>query len=331
MNAVDAVDIDDFVYAATGARLRRLTLLDGSHWFPAVDVARQLGYASARQALRAHVADALHTTLAELPIDVMAPVDSGIAAHGPRAASGRASLKGLKKSTRLVCLEGLVQLVAASTKAQAAPFKAWVAQVVADVQRDGSYGLEPSPGAPSASGHSSAFVLPQPLLDALVRLEESTARFDDESERVELLRQAGRDLNRIAACLERLSLPAQRSAPYEPGPASPAPLTPQQLLDSWRARNAVVSEDVHAVAAYLAPALLRGGVRYRLDDVARRTGLTAERVRECVRVLVERGCMRQAGGTGPGGGKGSGSDGTGSGGTGSDGTGSGGGLLYVLP
>ncbi|WP_405881205.1 hypothetical protein OG762_23025 [Streptomyces sp. NBC_01136] len=47
----DAIDINDFVFAATGARVRRLTLVEGEHWFPAADVARNLGYANTRQAL----------------------------------------------------------------------------------------------------------------------------------------------------------------------------------------------------------------------------------------------------------------------------------------
>lgn len=29
----EAIDAGDFVYAATGARVRRLTMPDGSHWF----------------------------------------------------------------------------------------------------------------------------------------------------------------------------------------------------------------------------------------------------------------------------------------------------------
>ncbi|MEU8621118.1 Bro-N domain-containing protein [Streptomyces sp. NPDC048623] len=281
MDAIDAIDIDDFVYAATGARLRRLTLPDGTHWFPAVDAARQLGYASARAALRAHVADALHATVAELPIEVKGP---------------RGTRNGLKKSTRMVCLEGLVQLVNASGKAAAGPFRAWVAELVVGVQRDGSYGLDPAPA-------TDGFVLPQPLLDVLVRLEEAALRPD--TEWGELLRAAGRDLHRLAESLDRLTLPVQRTGPSPaaeaPG-AAPVARTPQELLDSWCARNAVVGPDAHAVAAYLAPALVRGGVRYRLEEVARRTGLTAERVRDCVRTLVERGCMRHAGGTGTDGG-----------------------------
>jgi len=40
----DAIDVGDFVYAATGTRVRRLTMPDGAHWFPAVDVCKELGY-----------------------------------------------------------------------------------------------------------------------------------------------------------------------------------------------------------------------------------------------------------------------------------------------
>lgn len=45
----DAIDAGDFVYAATGARVRRLTMPDGTHWFPAVDVCKQLGYTTPRR------------------------------------------------------------------------------------------------------------------------------------------------------------------------------------------------------------------------------------------------------------------------------------------
>lgn len=41
----EAIDINDFVYGATGSRIRRLTMPDGMHWFPAVDVAADLGTA----------------------------------------------------------------------------------------------------------------------------------------------------------------------------------------------------------------------------------------------------------------------------------------------
>ncbi|MEU9208641.1 hypothetical protein AB0D27_11960 [Streptomyces sp. NPDC048415] len=49
------------------------------------------------------------------------------------------------------------------------------------------------------------------------------------------------------------------------------------------------------MAACLAPALLRGGARYRLEEIAGRTGLAQARVHDCVRMLLKRGCMRQEG------------------------------------
>jgi prophage antirepressor-like protein len=59
----DAIDINDFVFAATGARLRRLTLPDGTHWFPAMDVAGNLGYANTRDAVHNMVSQQHVTTL----------------------------------------------------------------------------------------------------------------------------------------------------------------------------------------------------------------------------------------------------------------------------
>lgn len=53
----EAIDAGDFVYAATGARVRRLTMPDGSHWFPAVDVCKELGHSNSRKALTDHVPD----------------------------------------------------------------------------------------------------------------------------------------------------------------------------------------------------------------------------------------------------------------------------------
>lgn len=47
----DAIDISDFVHAATGARVRRVTPADGSHWFPAADVCRELGHVNPSEAL----------------------------------------------------------------------------------------------------------------------------------------------------------------------------------------------------------------------------------------------------------------------------------------
>ncbi|MFF7179783.1 BRO family protein [Streptomyces sp. NPDC008121] len=326
----DAIDVDDFVYAATGARIRRMTMPDGTHWFPAVDVAGSLGYADTRDALRSHVPPQHATPLADLvriaagstrPADdgaqagpdAPAPAEEppGHAGPGEQAGAARAiATQGLKRSMRMVNLQGLVQLVNGSSEPTAGPFQAWVGDLVATIQRDGSYALEPAPAHPGC-------VMPQEIVDIIVRLEERTLRLGEEfaaweegggadaaegpapghdgvergGERDALLREArrvqrdtARALSRIADSLERRPFPAQRTRP---------PMTPQELLDTWHADRLPVTGDVRAVAAYLAPALVRGGARYRLEEIARRTGLTVDRVRDSVDQLVGRGCVRQ--------------------------------------
>ncbi|GGT67526.1 BRO-N domain-containing protein [Streptomyces lateritius] len=275
----DAIDIDDFVYAATGARVRRLTMPDGTHWFPAVDVAGRLGYGNTRDALRSAVPQHHTTSLADL-VRTVGRTD------GAREVAGH----GLKKSMRMVDLQGLVHLVSRCAEPEAAPFKAWVADVVATVQRDGSYALEPSP---LPSGH----VMPQQVADIIVRLEGRNRRLDEEfavwaAEQHALLRETSRSLSRIADSLERIAVPGQRQRSRQQIGRRPA-MTPQELLASWNADRLPVTGDVRAVAACLAPALLRGGARYRPEEIARRTGLAVERVRDCVGLLVERGCVRQ--------------------------------------
>ncbi|MEF9884196.1 BRO family protein [Streptomyces sp. P9-A4] len=261
---MDAIDIDDLAYVATGGPLRRLTAPGGAHWFPVVDVAKQLGYAGTREALR---------TVA-LP--------EACLASARELAGDEEFLRrcGIRASARMVSLQGLVQLVAVCGRPEAAPFRAWTAEVVAAVQRDGRYDLEPSPV-------HAGFVLPPELLDVLVRLE---GRFDEQAsscaerdEYAELLRETRRSLSRVADSLERLAVPRQRTG-------AAVALTPQALVDSW-----AITGDVRTVASCLAPALIRGGVRYRPQDVTRRTGLSGERVRDCVRLLLERGCMREVG------------------------------------
>lgn len=105
----------------------------------------------------------------------------------------------------------------------------------------------------------------------------------------EFQRSMSDSLSRIADTLdhiaERLKTPAREARS----------LTPQELLSRWRTKNLVVTDDVHAVAAHLAPALLRSEARCLPEDIARRTGLTLDRVHDCVRMLLKRGCMRQAG------------------------------------
>ncbi|MDT9693481.1 Bro-N domain-containing protein [Streptomyces sp. P9(2023)] len=149
----DAIDVGDFVFAATGARVRRLTMPDGTHWFPAVEAARQLGYVNARQAVLVHVEAVRQRRLGEL-------VRGVCGGEVARVLAG----SGLRKSVKMLDLQGLVQLVTAGTKPACAPFKAWVSEVVAAVQRDGSYGLEPSPV-------HWGYVLPPEIVDIVVRVE----------------------------------------------------------------------------------------------------------------------------------------------------------------
>ncbi|MFF4169768.1 BRO family protein [Streptomyces sp. NPDC001744] len=264
---MDAIDIDDVVYAATGERLRRLTAPDGAHWFPVVDVARRLGYGGTREALRT----------------VALPGESLASAREIAGDEEFLRRCGIRASARMVSLQGLVQLVGACRKPEAGPFRAWVAEVVASVQRYGGYGLEPSPV-------HAGFLLPPELVDVLVRLEgrldEQAVAYAERVEYAELLRETRQSLSRVADSLERFAVPRQRTG----GTGGAGPLSPRALVDSW-----AITGDVRTVADCLAPGLVRGGVRYRAQDVIRRTGLSCERVHACVRLLVERGCMREAG------------------------------------
>ncbi|WP_327296558.1 BRO family protein [Streptomyces sp. NBC_01197] len=286
----DAVDVSDFVYAATDARVRRLTLPDGAHWFPAVDVARNLGYTNTRQALLWHVSPDCRQSLGDLARGVYgADASRRIAGHG------------LKKSMKMVSLAGLVQLVNGCTKHECAPFRRWVADVVATVQRDGAYELVPAPVQPD--GLRAAYVMPEEIVDAIVRLEERSIRAEEacavrEAERHLLLREAnrGQDLlaqafHRIADSLDRL---AERAQPGGFAAAASAG-TPQELLACWQDRDLVITEDIRTVAAVLAPGLVQGAARCSAEEIATRTGLSPARVQDCVRHLLRRGCIRQSG------------------------------------
>ncbi|MEV7136926.1 BRO-N domain-containing protein [Streptomyces tauricus] len=301
----DAIDVNDFVFAATGARVRRLTTPDGEHWFVAADVASDLGYANTRQALQWHVAPGCQTSLGDLAPGVYG-VDASCKMAGHR----------LKKSMKMVNLRGLVALVNGCTKPECALFKEWVGEVVATIQHAGSYSLEQAVAQPTPDA-ATAYVVPQQVADAIVRLEERNIRADElllagQEERGELLRQISdsqdamvetqRQISRsqdlMVEALQQIAeaLGRPRSHPrHTPAPEPEPELTPQELLATWQAKNLVVTGDVHAVAAYLAPALLRGGARYRLEEIADRTGLSQERVHDCVRMLIKRRCVRQAG------------------------------------
>ncbi|MER6412582.1 BRO-N domain-containing protein [Streptomyces humidus] len=272
----DAIDVNDFVFAATGARVRRLTTADGIHWFPAVDVATALGYANTRDALRLRVAHQHTTSLDDLARSVgTADALCNIAGHG------------LKKSMRMVNLRGLVQLVNGSTKPESQPFKLWVSEVVATIQQEGSYSLEPAPVQPAPAG-GTAYVMPTQVVDAIVRLEERAARTND------VLGQILDNQRMMAGVLRDIA------GSLRPPAVDTSKPTPRELLATWKSKNLVVTEDVHAVAALLAPALTRGEARYRVEEIATRTGLSHERVHDCLRMLLKRGCVRQTGCTADG-------------------------------
>jgi prophage antirepressor-like protein len=287
----DAIDINDFVFAATGARVRRLTTPDGTHWFPAVDVCKELGYTTPRKALLDHVPEERRDSL-----------ETVTGSHSLSIPAGRE----WRRDMNLVDLQGLVRLVNGCTKPECEPFKTWVSEVIATIQRDGSYSLEPSPAQTPATG-TAAYVMPKQVADAIVRLEVRNIQADEmlaafQREQTELLREISRSHSKIAnshneivrsqrliaEAVQDIAQALRRTSPEEK-------LTPQQLLAAWKAKNLVFTEDVHAVAAYLAPALVRGEASYRMEEIATRTGLSLARVHDCLRTLLKRGCMRQTG------------------------------------
>ncbi|MEU3784739.1 Bro-N domain-containing protein [Streptomyces sp900129855] len=268
----DAIDINDFVFAATGARVRRLTMPDGTHWFPAVDVCKNLGYAHVGSTLR-NVADAINFDSAERVLQ----------RHRLDIPAGRE----WRRDMNLVNLQGLIRLVNGCTKPEAQPFKTWVSEVIATVQRDGSYSLEPAPLQPAPTG-GMAYVMPQQVTDALVALEQRSIRTD------ELLRQINDSQKVMVEVLKDMAQTLRR--PSDRARTVQAPeLTPEQLLTNWKTRNLVVTEDIHTVAAHLAPALLHGGADYSVEEIAVCTGLTPDRVQDSLELLAEHGCVRQVG------------------------------------
>ncbi|MGW1597243.1 BRO-N domain-containing protein [Streptomyces sp. NPDC002343] len=287
-----AIDISDFVYAATGARVRRLTMPDGSHWFPAVDVCKELGHTNSRQALADHMPEEHRKTLETV---------SG--AYGLSIPAGRE----WRRDLNLISLQGLVLLVNACTKPACTPFKLWVAEVVETVQREGSYTLDKAEVQPAGPGAPVAYAMPEQVAEAIVRLEAHNLRLDEElakgqRESIELqkatlaVQQAMvRAMERIADRIDGLPLPR----PALGTPLAPPPTT-QTLLAGWRQRLSVTA-DVWTVAVVIAPILVeKGELREPLESIAARTGLSAHRVNECLRLLRKHACIRSRGGTADG-------------------------------
>ncbi|MYW16833.1 DNA-binding protein [Streptomyces sp. SID2955] len=161
----EAIDVSDFVYAATGARVRRLTMPDGSHWFPAVDVCKELGHTNSRQALADHVPDAHRETL-----------ETVTGAYGLGIPAGRE----WRRDLNILSLQGLILLVQACTKPSCAPFKQWAAEVIETVQREGSYTLEEAEVQPVEPGAPIAYAMPEQVAEAIVRLEAHNLQLDED-------------------------------------------------------------------------------------------------------------------------------------------------------
>ncbi|MGW1873274.1 BRO family protein [Streptomyces sp. NPDC001975] len=285
----EAIDVSDFVYAATGARVRRLTMPDGKHWFPAVDVCKELGHSNSRQALADHVPEVHRECL-----------ETVTGAYGLSIPAGRE----WRRDTNLISLQGLILLVGACTKPACAPFKEWVAEVIATVQREGSYTLEEAEVQPTEPGAPVAYAMPEQVAEAIVRLEAHNLQLDQQladgqRELIELqkstlaVQQAMvRAMERIADRLDELVL--ERRKPYGPPLALP---TTESVLADWR-RRLSVTEDVWTVAVVIAPVLVeRGELREPLESIAARTGLTVHRVNECLRLLCKHACIHSRGGT----------------------------------
>ncbi|MFF8100984.1 Bro-N domain-containing protein [Streptomyces sp. NPDC016640] len=299
----EAIDVSDFVYAATGERVRRLTTPDGNHWFPAVDVCKRLGYTTPRKALLDHV-----------PEDHRDNLETVTGSHCLSIPAGRS----WRRDLQLIDLQGLILLVNACTKPACAPFKQWVAEVIETVQREGHYTLaeaevqSPEPGAPIA------YAMPEQVAEAIVRLEAHNLRLDEElaggqresialqKETVALQREmlATRQATlavqqAMVRAVERIvdrfdALVLERRTPR--GHVT-APPTTESVLADWRQRLSV-TQDVWAVAVAIAPVLVeKGELREPLESVAARTGLSVRRVNECLRLLRKHACIHSRGGS----------------------------------
>ncbi|MCT2589282.1 Bro-N domain-containing protein [Streptomyces sp. N2-109] len=320
----DAINIDDFVYAATGTHVRRLTTPGGEHWFPAADVCRELGHGNTSEALRRHVPEHMRCVVASL-----------ISREGWEIPARHR----LRKSMVLLSLNGLVRLVNGCVKRECEPFKNWVTEVVVAVQRDGSYSLAKAEVQPRSPDGPTAYAMPQEVVDVIVRLEERNMRLDEEAaadrreemavgrelaeavrtDLVDAVRQGpvrdaeqqrvmletqqdlARSMAQIAEVLERMERRergerderTERHAPeHPPAPQPPRP-TADGVLAAWRERL-TITDDVWAVAVVLVPSLVgEGRADHSLEALASRTGLTVSRVHDCLRFLQKRQCIRQ--------------------------------------
>ncbi|MGW2644250.1 BRO family protein [Streptomyces sp. NPDC001393] len=319
----EAIDISDFVYAATGARVRRLTMPDGSHWFPAVDVCKELGHTNPQKALSDHV-----------PADHRESLETLTGGYGLSVPAGRE----WRRDLNVISLQGLILLVNACTKPACAPFKQWAAEVIETIQRDGSYTLEEAEVQPAEPGAPIAYAMPEQVAEAIVRLEAHNLQLDEElangqRKSIELqqetlgvqretlaLQQESLTLQQESLTLQREMLATQKATlavqqamvrameriadrldalvldRRRPVAELKALPTTETVLADWRQRLSV-TEDVWTVAVVIAPVLVeRGELREPLESLAARTGLSVHRVNECLRLLRKHACIRSRGG-----------------------------------
>jgi prophage antirepressor-like protein len=291
----DAIDVSDFVYAATGARVRRLTMPDGTHWFPAVDVCKELGHTNSRQALADHVPD-----------DHREILETVTGAYGLSVPAGRE----WRRDLNVISLRGLILLVNACTKPACAPFKEWATEVIVTVQREGSYTLEEAEVQSAEPGAPIAYAMPEQVADAIVRLEAHNLQVDEElanaqreslalqREMLEMQRATLTAQQAIAQAMDRIANRLDVIALDCPTPTADlsAHSTAEAVLADWRQRLSVTA-DVWAVAVVIAPVLVEEGeLRQPLDSIAARTGLSVHRVNECLRLLRKHACIHPRGG-----------------------------------
>ncbi|WP_432092266.1 BRO-N domain-containing protein [Streptomyces sp. bgisy100] len=299
----DAIDVDDFVYAATGARVRRLTMPGGEHWFPAAEVAEALGYPEPLLAVARLVPGEHTATLDELARSVAG-------SDALRAMAGQA----VRERTGMVSLQGLVLLVGGCAEPAAQPFRSWIAEVVHTVQRDGGYVLAESEvqprRCPGRADGPRVRAVPDAVIDAITGLEQRRGAFDHglvpvrregartRREGIDAQLDVVRSMARIADSLERIAR-RMRSRSPKARPGAPA-LSTEAVLTDWRERLAL-TEEVDAVAAHIVPHLVRSGEMSRpLESIAARTGLSVDRVRDCLHFLLRRDCIRRSGVTAEG-------------------------------
>jgi prophage antirepressor-like protein len=291
----DAIDVSDFVYAATGARVRRLTMPDGTHWFPAVDVCKELGHTNSRQALADHVPD-----------DHREILETVTGAYGLSVPAGRE----WRRDLNVISLRGLILLVNACTKPACAPFKEWATEVIVTVQQEGSYTLEEAEVQSAEPGAPIAYAMPEQVADAIVRLEAHNLQVDEElanaqreslalqREMLEMQRATLTAQQAIAQAMDRIANRLDVIALDRPTPTAglSAHPTTEAVLADWRQRLSVTA-DVWAVAVVIAPVLVEEGeLRQPLDSIAARTGLSVHRVNECLRLLRKHACIHPRGG-----------------------------------